>query len=240
MGIGAAVSFALFIAAFAYLFENYPLQAGALFFGLVAGGLPALWREANRGRGKFKAKYWIGILLAFAFAAYFGALGDEGSGAGANALAADAWYVCLAGLVAGLSSVVPGMSVSMLLMLLGVYAELLSTASGALANPVGAAAVLAPFVVCFFAGMALSAKLVKWVFGKHPTLAHFIVFGFMCGTLVAAVPLSLPPTLWEWLGCLLALAAGLGVSVLFEFLGKRFRADDGENANKTEIISNKL
>lgn len=229
MGIGAVVSLAVFVKLFAFLFEHYPTPARLLFMGLIAGGLAEVFRQARSVR--FKRHYIIGILAAFAIALTVGMLARGGSALETDHLSL--WFLCAAGAVAGVSSMVPGMSVSMILMLFGVYDYLLQAASAFTYDLMHTISVILPVGLCFLIGMVLFSNLTKIIFDRFPGLAYYMVFGFMCGTLFAIFPASLPDTAGGWAVCILMFLAGLLISGMFQFLGKKFNAE-GPQQTKAE------
>lgn len=227
MGIGALISLALCVKAFAWLFDTYPIQARLLFMGLIAGGLKAIFQQANSG--PFKRHYLIGILAAFGVAVTVGLIArGQSEPAAATASVIHLWYLCIAGGIAGMCSMVPGMSVSMILMLLGVYDYLLQVASELTSSFWHTVSIAIPVGLCFLVGMVLFSRLTKFVFERYPYLAYFMVFGFMCGTLTAIFPDAAPASALGWVGCVLMLIAGLFVSALFQFLGKKFNVEEAE------------
>ena len=223
MGIGAILSLAVFVKLLSFLFENYPAQSRFLFMGLIAGGLPTMFRQA-RG-DKFKRQHLTGTVIAFAVAGTVGLLARL-SGDTAEVGNISMIYLCISGLVAGASSMVPGMSVSMILMLFGVYDFLLKAASGFTSDIMYTVSIAAPVGICFVAGMVAFSNLTKIVFEKHERFAYSMVLGFMCGTLTAIFPNTMPDTYGGFLGCIIMFIAGLYVSGVFEYLGKKFHVDE--------------
>lgn len=218
MGIGAVISLILFVVILAYSFDKYPAQSGFLFMGLIAGSLIEVGKQMRKV--KFKRHYIIGIAIAFLIAFGMGLIGDIENVAIAESY--DLWFLCLVGGVAGIVSIVPGMSVSLILMLFGVYNYLLHTASGALDNFVHFISVAMPVGICFIIGMIVFSNLIKFVFNRYPGFAYSMVLGFMCGTLTAVFPTIPPVTGLGWIMCGLMLIIGLSISAGLQILGSKF------------------
>ena len=219
MGIGAVLSLFLTINLLAFAFDRYPTQSYVLFMGLIAGSLAEIWRQARKV--SFKRHYITGIIAAFAIALAMSLLQADNSAVVVNH---SLWYLCLTGGIAGIVSIIPGMSVSLILMLFGVYDYLLQTAASAMTNLLGAAAIAIPVGICFLVGLIIFSNVIKLLFDRYPGFAYFMVFGFMCGTLFAVFPSALPQTAGGWLTCALMFIAGLGVSTGFQLLGKKYNA----------------
>ena len=245
MAIGGVLSLALGVLVLKELFEGYPIQARVLFIGLVAGGLPSMLRQAKSHRrpeekNSRKVVYIIAAACAFSIAGGVGLLYRFGGGVTA---AADfpLFFLCIAGAVSGICSMMPGMSVSMILMLFGVYEYLMKVASDfitvTLKSGINEATIslgitIAAVAGSFLIGMVLFSKLTKFVFDHFAAVAYFIVFGFMCGTLTAIFPKEPPATVPGWIISVVMLAAGLCISVLFIYLGKKFNVSEDDKAEE--------
>lgn len=225
MGIGAGLSVLLLINLLKLLFANYPIPAYLLFISLIAGSIPSVWGEAVSE--KFKKRYLIGTFAALAFALTIGILAKSDFSLASDAALASGnmkiAYFALCGGIAGMTSMVPGMSVSMMLMMFGVYEPLLNAASELtkLNDIYGNLLMLAPAGVCFVVGMVVFSNLTKIVFRKFRGLAYFMVLGFMSGSLISIFP-GLPDGLKDWTLGAAAVITGIGVSYLFKRLGQRF------------------
>ncbi len=219
MGIGAVLSIFLLLQVLDLLFEHYPTPAYLLFIGLIAGSMPTVCEEIHK---PFKKRYIIGLVGAFAFALAIGLLAKSGTITTAATVSGTLplWYLSISGAIAGVTSMIPGMSVSMMLMMLGVYEPLLDAAAKL------DILTAAPVAVCFLIGMVLFSKLTKHIFTKFRNFAYFMVLGFMAGSIINIFP-ALPVGLPEWLLSAAAVAVGVGISILFRQLGKKFKTGDG-------------
>ncbi len=219
MGIGAAISLVLFVLVFSYLFDTFPKATYLLFMGLMVGNIPVIFREANSDG--FKTHYLIGILSAFGLALTVGLL--RAALPEAQQLTESTVsliYLGVCGAVAGVSSMVPGMSISMVLMVLGAYDHLLLAAKSV------DIPVIAVVGLCFVLAMVAFSRLTRWVLKRYHNFAYFMVFGFMCGSLIGiylGMPAEDPNFNW-FIGALM-LMLGLGISFLFVRLSKTFNAE---------------
>lgn len=215
LGIGAVISVLTLIQAFNWLFKYYPAPAYMLFIGLMIGSLPTVFKEALVDG--FKKRYIIGLLVAFAIALTVGMLGKYGVSFTENT--SSLWYFSLSGTIAGMSSMVPGMSISMILMLLGVYRDMLdATAAFDILR-------MAPVFICFAIGMILFSNITKRVFKRYHGFGYFMVIGFMSGSIIG-VFLSIPNIESHIVISVLTLLSGLFVSFFFQWLGKRLNVSD--------------
>ena len=217
MGIGAVLSIFLLLQILDILFENYPTPAYLLFIGLIAGSMPTVYEETRK---PFKKRYLIGLLCAFAFALAIGMLAKGGTVMTSVTGMMPLWYLSLSGAIAGVTSMIPGMSVSMMLMMLGVYEPLLNAAAKLDVLTV------APVTIFFLVGMVLFSKLTKYIFQKYRNFAYFMVLGFMTGS-IFNIFTALPVGVTEWLMSAAAVCLGVGISILFRQLGKKFKTGGG-------------
>jgi len=222
MGIGALISLVLFVTILSYSFDKYPVQSQFLFVGLIGGSLVEVVKQTRKVT--FKRHYLIGIVIAFVIALAMGLLGNIETSIYVESISL--WYLCIVGGIAGLVSIVPGMSVSMILMLFGVYNYLLHTASGITSDIGHFFSVAIPVGIFFLIGMIAFSNLIKFVFNKYPGFAYSMVLGFMCGTLIAVLIQAVPQVAGiNWIACCILLIIGLCVSVGFQLLGKKFNMD---------------
>lgn len=216
MGIGAVISLVLFVLVFSYLFETYEKAVYMLFIGLIAGNLPMIYKEARKS--EFKWYYLIGSVIAVAVAFVIGVM-SESAGSTQGIIAGDNFiYLAICGAVAGFASLVPGMSISMILIVMGVYDKLIESAKSF------DIVVIAVVGIAFVVAMVLSSRLIKFIFEKFSGLAHFMVLGFLVGS-IGGIFCSLPSDGSNVAGVIM-LVIGLAVSLLFVYLGKKVNIEE--------------
>lgn len=238
MVIGAGISMLLLLKGLRWLFANYEIPAFLLFISLIAGSIPTVYGEAKKAG--YKNIYFIGTVIALCIALTVGLLAKNGVfspqsadpepteatetvctserpdyGTGISDIA----YYSISSFVAGMTSMVPGMSVSMMLMMFSVYEPLLAAASGLDFK------VMIPVGLCFIVGMVLFSNVSKRIFEKKRGLGFLLVLGFMTGSMIAVFP-RLPERGIDWALSAVAVAIGVGVSVLFRILGKKFKPEE--------------
>lgn len=234
MGIGAVISILLLIKALDFLFANYTVPAYLLFMSLIAGSIPTVIGEAKKDG--IKKKYFVGTAIAFAFALTIGMLAKGGQVVSfdtADVLSTSMRiYLPVCGCISGMMSMLPGMSISMLLMMFSVYEPLLSLATDVMefdawftSEWYSKILVIATVVIAFLFGMVLFSNITKRVLEKHHSLGFLMVLGFMAGSLVSVFP-GLPTGTVNWILSILAVIIGLSVSYLFKVLGEKFNIKD--------------
>lgn len=145
-----------------------PALAMALFFGLIAGSLPVPWRHVESPR----------LIPFFVAAAAAAAVAFLPSGAWPTAW----WGLALAGSIALVAMLLPGISGSALLVLMGVYTHVLDLVS---ARDILA---LLPFVAGGVLGLAVAARALRRLFASKPDATWSALTGLLAGSLVRVWP----------------------------------------------------
>lgn len=226
LGIGAAISAVLFLISFKFLFESYERATYLLMIGLIIGNLPVIFSEIRKCG--FQKRYLLGGGAAFAAALTLGVFAaGAGQPSGAEGITTNLLPMALGGLAAGITAFIPGMSVSMVLIIIGIYNQLIFAAESLLHMNFIYILPFGLFAVCALVGLSLTSGGIKVVFERFPGFANSAVFGFMSGSLIGIwiQSLLLNDPNFNWLFGGVMLAAGLAISMLFVVLGK--------NMNKT-------
>ncbi len=199
--IGGAVGLLSMSNVVEWALESYEIPVMCLFFGLVAGGIPSLIREAN-SQGGFKKKYIFSALIG---AAFIGLLSlAERSLAGTETLPFNYWTAMIIGGVLAFGTVIPGISTSFILIFLGLYKPflscvntstsvslILSAISGnqAAAAEWGGAIVHLLFAALGFAAVALILILfVRKMLEKYHGYAYYAILGFLVMSMLLIFP----------------------------------------------------
>jgi len=221
MGIGAILSFIMFILVFGYLFEVYKKATYLLFIGLMVGNLPIVFKDANQDG--FKKRYLAAIIGAFLVTSWVGIFAVS-----AQTREITLPYLGFCGGITGMASMIPGMSISMLLMLFGIY-EYLMEGAKLMVSSLDFSQLLSYVVFggLFVTGLVAFSNFTKFIFKRYHNFAYFMVFGFMCGCLVGIFYRlkDIPNDGFNWLIGGLMLILGLAISFLFVHLGKRFNTE---------------
>ena len=229
LGIGAVISAVLFVFIFKFLFETYEKATYLLMMGLITGNLPEIFGQVKKCG--FKKRYLIGGACAFAAALALSIFAVD-VGQAAEGFTAGLPLLAASGLAGGAVALMPGMSVSMTLIIFGVYSQLLFAAESLLRLDFSHLLPMGLFGLCALVGLVLTSRGIKTVFERYPGLANSMVFGFMAGSLAGILvqSLRLRDANFNWTLGSVMLAAGLGISILFVVMGRKMGK---ENAAKS-------
>lgn len=176
--IGWALGFVFLAKGIEVLFGYSPTIALMLFFGLICGTIPELFKTSEKSDPKGS---WTPFVLSLALAYLLFHVLENGGG---TAIAPSFINYVLSGLIWGLSLIVPGLSSSSVLIFLGLY-EPLTAGIGALNF-----AVIVPFLIGIVGTALLLARLVTTLFDKHYAVISRIILGFMIASSLKILPSS--------------------------------------------------
>lgn len=223
IGIGIVLAILLLSKVFTFLLEYYPIPTNLAFCGLILGSLPSITQNVKGSR--LSAKTVIPFVLFFAFIVFTALLG-EGSGHDVQ-IKLDLFGIVMlfiVGVISAATMVIPGVSGSMMLMLMGYYQPILNTISLGidslihfdLPNLLWCAGVGIPFAFGMVVGIFAIAKLIEWIFAKWKVPAYWGIIGLISASPVAILLKT------DWAGfSILQLVIGIAVFGLGWFAADR-------------------
>ncbi len=185
-----------------YLFTNFPIQTSTLFIGLIIGGLPAIWKNVKGNSIKFG--HIIAFLVFFAIVAVMAVIGEkEGTSADLTFNLVNSLKLFGVGVVAAATMVIPGVSGSMMLMLMGYYNPIISAINDFIRALVAfdwngimqGVGVLAPFGIGVVVGIFAIAKLIEIIFSKFPLYAYWAIIGLIVASPIAIIAMGTFPAI---------------------------------------------
>lgn len=215
IGIGWIAGFILLARAVELLFAVSAPAALMLFFGLICGTLPELFKTSEKSD---PGRSWTPFILALALAYLFFHLLEGGI---STVIAPSFGSYVLCGLLWGLSLIIPGLSSSSILIYLGLYAPM---TAGIAALDFG---VLIPLLLGIVATALLFARLVDMLFKKHYALISRIVLGFVIASSLKIIPASFDGAAAVAVA-LVCFAAGFAGARAMDVLGKKQEAESAK------------
>lgn len=200
--VGGGLGIIAFAKPLLHFMETYPIPTSYFFLGAVAGSVPITFRQGNISR--LSAKAVLYILLGVAIVALFAAAPIDGLHAQTDGGLFFLILWIVTGFVASIALILPGISVSYLLYLLGVYDQILlaiSSLSFALLIPLGGGVI---------AGIVATTKLLEKAMNRYPQATYLIILGFVLGSMWELFP-GVPTDLLSLASAVVPLAAGFAV-----------------------------
>ncbi len=167
-----------------HLLENYPVLLWAFFFGLIIASAVYIGKQVPQWKVTEIMALLVGVGIAYWITVAVPAEGTEAL-----------WFVFISGAIAISALLLPGISGSFILLLLGMYTFIIPTVKEALKTLEGdKLLILVVFAAGCAAGLVTFSRILSWTF-KHfqtPTLA--LLTGFMLGSLNKIWPWRIPVT----------------------------------------------
>lgn len=202
-------------------FNNYPIPTTLFFMGLVIGGIPMITsRVAKTKETKEKSSYIIMLLtfglvmlLTFSEEIFHGTLAAASFD---NLSVLGYLWLSVIGMIAAATMIIPGVSGSLVLMLLGYYLPIINVV-----KELTHFENIFPniFVVLFFGigiliGIVLVSKLIEWLLAKYEKKTYFGVIGFIVASVIA-----IPVSVYHEIGNITFSIPQVIIGILFLLLG---------------------
>lgn len=178
-----------------YSYNNFPIPTTLFFVGLVIGGIPLLY---NKVKGKVemkKASSWVIFTITFMIVIFMALANKIFDGIGSvdftNMNLIGYIILFVVGAVAAATMIIPGVSGSLVLMLLGYYYPIINLLKELTQfNNIGGNLVIAiVFGLGVLVGIVLISKLIEFLFNKYETKTYFGVLGFIFASIIA-IPIA--------------------------------------------------
>ena len=158
-----------------HLLKNHPIPVWSFFFGLIIISAILVLRNVVKWRAITAVALALGILIAF--------LVTEATPANTpNGL----WFIFLSGAIAICAMILPGISGSFILLIMGKYVYIFNALNER--NVL----VILTFMLGCIAGLLSFARVISWLFKKYHDLTIALLSGFMIGSLNKVWPWKIP------------------------------------------------
>lgn len=195
---GAGVGMLLLARPILSLLESYPKPMSYLFLGAVAGGIPAVYTQAQVK--KFSWKYFLYILTGFGIVYALSCIPTENVLKDMQTGSVSGIYLVVAGIILATGLVLPGISVSYLLLVMGLYHKMMEAIIEL------DFLFLVPLGGGVLAGVLLVTKGLEYIMKKYPQITYLVIIGFVIGSLMEVFPGI--PIGTEWIFCIATFTAG--------------------------------
>ena len=167
-----------------YLLNYHPIQTWAFFFGLIVASSIFILKGIENWKGKDFALLVFGIILGVVICTLSPTETPDGL-----------WFIFLSGAIAICAMILPGISGSFILLILGKYEYMMGT----IADIVSGKGVLMDFVIVLvfilgaFIGIIAFSKFLHWLLEHYHRPTLLVLAGFIIGSLVKVWPWSNMP-----------------------------------------------
>ncbi len=186
LGLGILASIVLGALILNYTFEHYPIPTIIFFIGLLIGSIPSLTKRVDlRNTLKISNIFYFLLGVSLVLGVYlFKGNDDVVFSNGFNLI--QSIKLILVGVVAAATLVIPGISGSFMLMILGYYKPILEVISETIKfNNLGNnILILIPFGVGVLLGIIGIAKLIEYLLKNHETKTYYAIIGFLIASII--------------------------------------------------------
>lgn len=188
LGIGAALSILILSKLLNYTLTNYAFATTLFFIGLIVGGFPLLLKKA-KGH-KVSLGYLLSFLSTTSLVIILRLLQTSENTVSLNNVSLFTIIILLlVGMLAASTMVIPGVSGSFVLMLIGFYKPILNTISNITKiNLLGHnLLILVPFGIGVLLGIVLTAKLIEYLLKKYEIYTYYGIYGFILASILVLI-----------------------------------------------------
>lgn len=162
-----------------YLLENQPIQTWAFFFGLIVASSIFILRGIEGWNLKAAAFLFLGVILGVVVCTLSPTTTPDAL-----------WFIFLSGSIAICAMILPGISGSFILLILGKYKYIMECISNLTSGEAVGESLL---ILCVFAvgavcGILAFSRFLHWLLGRFHKETLIVLAGFIIGSLVKVWP----------------------------------------------------
>lgn len=154
-----------------FLLDQYPVLLWSFFFGLILASTWSVMRHTGRMGLNVAAVFLLGAVLALQISALTPSVAEPSY-----------TMIFLSGMIAICAMILPGISGSFILLLLGMYAPVMMALKGFQLD------FIAIFVLGCITGLLSFSRVLSWAFAHYRVLTLSLLGGFMLGSLSMVWP----------------------------------------------------
>ena len=171
--LGIGISLILFVKISANLLTSHPLYVWSFFLGLILATVYVIYKLIE----SWNLVNIISTLLMIAFSIILTSdslnISDD----------TNLFYILICGIIASSAMILPGISGSLILVILGVYKILVVALDNLDVK------IISSFIVGAVIGVISFSKILKWLFNNYKSLAYSIMLGLVIGSI---------EKIWPW------------------------------------------
>lgn len=203
-----------------FLFEQYEIESKYAFIGLILGGIPLIYRELEtKGSKKISILYFfltlsISLLIFIISKNFINIDFSEYLNQGLLSFL----LIFIAGFIFASGKIIPGISSSVLLIIIGMYQFFLTIIKDFFELTIIQYLQLIPFVLGIIFGVVIFIKIIRYLMDKYYTNTYSGILGFVVGSIAAIYP----GFTFDYRGliCLCLMILGFCLSLLFSRVKK--------------------
>lgn len=213
LGLGMGTAILVSSNVISFCLDNYKFATIMLFIGIIIGGFRPI---LNKVKGNNTIYDYLVMLITFTFVILLG-LFRASSNINLDTLNLSKYiFLFISGLLASSSMLLPGISGSFVLMLLGVYEPIVDVISDLTKfnNIIKNGVILISLGLGILCGVILMAKIIEYLVKNHEKKMYFAIIGFILASIISIfkTAISTSVNLPEIIVGLLLLILGIFIS----------------------------
>ena len=223
--MGVVAGIVLFASVVDFFLVSYPAQTAFFFMGLILGSVPFLMKVTLRER--FRFVYTLPFVIAFGVLIVMTVMGRPPATEPITRLTlATGAMVFLAGAVSSATMIIPGVSGSFVLLLIGMYSTFIRSVRDL------NLAILAVLVPGFIVGIVAVSKGINFLLKRYHGLTYWAIIGLVLGSVPAVWPRT-ESGAWSVPGGAAEIATGVA-ALITGFLLAYFLGSDRKERRRAE------
>ncbi len=198
------------------------LPTNFAFIGLILGGLPAIYKRVNMKDAKIPCVILFLIFLALVVVL---PLLNPPEAKTLDHSFGTILLMILLGAISSSTMVIPGISGSMIMMLLGYYNSVINAMNDLRGGDWSSLVLLLPYVIGLLVGIVFIAKLMNYLLKKYAALTFCAIFGLVIGSPVALLMQNREcfqlANAGNWIASIVCLVIGFAVAWFMAALDKK-------------------
>lgn len=180
--IGLAIGILVFSNVITYLFDHFYMATNFFFIGVVLGSLPMIYKSATETKLKayniIPFLVTLGIMVALAFIK----VESEGQSVMRALTAGNFFLLLAAGAVASCAMIIPGISGSFMLIVMGMYQTVITAVKEL--NIL----ILLPTAIGIIIGLVGGGVFIKFMLKRFPQGIYMAILGLILGSVLTLYP----------------------------------------------------
>lgn len=172
-----------------WLLEKFPMPVSFFFLGAVIGGVPALYKKTKESRLKVSSVIYFIIGLAVVIAIGYIPAGNINISSGSGLM--HYFLLLVTGIIIALALVLPGISTSHMLLVLGMYDTMLAAITNFDIVYIGILGIVTVI------GIFLITKPLEWLMNTYPHQTYCMIIGFVIGSTSEIFRFKIAPAIPE-------------------------------------------
>lgn len=171
--IGMAIGVIFGVLVVTKLLESFPILLWAFFFGLIVASAIYIGKQVKQWNILTISALIFGLVVAYGITIAVPAQGNPAL-----------WFVFLSGMIAISALILPGISGSFILLLMGMYTLIIPSLNKLLTDfDIASLITVGTFGLGCLAGLMTFSRVLSWTFKNFPSQTLALLTGFMLGSL---------------------------------------------------------